>query len=374
VEVYTKHVVEEIDRKNKEIRVVNLNGGQVSFHRYDKLIIAAGSKHKSVKALSMPAENLFGLNDIHDLIKLSNYIKANNSKSAAIIGSGYIGLEAADALHKSGFSVTVIEKNDNPMHHAEVEVQHLIKELLSRNGIRFFGGIRNLKANYSGNRIESLIVEGRILEFDLILIAAGFKPNSSLAEKAKLTLGDYGGIKTDERLKTSDPHIYAAGDCLEIINEVTGRPYYLPIATIARDYGHIAGENAAGGNVRTTPVVKNISVKVLDKFFITVGLSSAEAEKYGFKFNTVSETANNLVKVIPGSDKVFGKIIYEKETKRILGASFIGGKEVSGYGDLVSALIRTMQPAGVLASVNYNYTPPLSPYINLLSLLGRKIK
>ena len=195
-----------------------------------------------------------------------------------------------------------------------------------------------------------------------------------LLRKAKLEIGEFGGIKVDSRLKTSDPHIYAAGDCIEIVDAVSGRPNYFPLATLARDQGHSAGENAVGGNSRIEPVVKNISVKLWDKFLINVGFSSAEAKEYKFKFKSVTEVANNLVKVMPGSEKVFGKIICEEDSKEILGAAFFGGNEVSGYGDIISILIKLKQPGEILSEINYNYTPPLSPFINLLSLLGRKIK
>jgi NADPH-dependent 2,4-dienoyl-CoA reductase/sulfur reductase-like enzyme len=372
VEVYTKHLVEEIERKEKEIKVVDLINGTTHFYNYDKLIITTGAKAKTIKQFSMPAENLFSLKNISDLIKLKDYISLGQGKNVIIIGSGYIGLETASAFSSQNFNVTVIERENHPLPIGEPEIQVLVKELLEKNNVRFLGGIKNLKPVYSGEKIENINVDGRLLESDIIIASIGFLPNSDLASKAKLKIGEFGGIKIDSRLKTSDPHIYSAGDCIEIINSVTGRPYYFPIATLARDYGHIAGENAAGGNRRINPVVKNISVKLWDKFLINVGLSSNEAKE--FKFKTVTHVANNLVSVMPGSEKVFGKIIYEEDSRKILGAAFIGGMEVSGYGDLISALIKLRQPGNLLSEINYNYTPPLSPYINLLSFLGRKIK
>jgi NADPH-dependent 2,4-dienoyl-CoA reductase/sulfur reductase-like enzyme len=372
VEVYTKHLVEEIERKEKEIKVVDLINGTTHFYHYDKLIIATGAKTKTIKQFSMPAENLFNLKNISDLIKLKDYISSGQSKDVIIIGSGYIGLETASAFSLQNFNVTVIEKESHPLPMGEPEIQVLVEELLEKNNVRFFGGIKNLKPVYSGEKIENINVDGRLLESDIIITSIGFLPNSDLASKAKLEIGEFGGIKIDSRLMTSDPHIYSAGDCIEIINSVTGRPYYFPIATLARDYGHIAGENAAGGNRRINPVVKNISVKLWDKFLINIGLSLNEAKE--FKYKTVTHVANNLVSVMPGSEKVFGKIIYEEDSRKILGAAFIGGKEVSGYGDLISALIKLRQPGNLLSEINYNYTPPLSPYINLLSFLGRKIK
>jgi len=373
VDVYIKHKVEEINRKEKEIKVLDLYNGTTHFYKYDKLIIATGAKPKSLKQFSIPAKNLFTLKNIANLLKVKEYLHANEVRSILVIGSGYIGLETADVLSSKGFNITVIEKENRPLPVAEPEIQLLIEDILTKNNVRFFGSVKNLKPNYSEDKIESLNVDGRIIEADMIIISVGFLPDSDLAKNAKLEIGEYGGIRVDGTLKTSDPHIYAAGDCIEIINEITKRPFYLPLATISHDYAHIAGENAAGRNKRVNPVVKNISVKLWDKFFISVGLSSSEAKENKFKFKAESDTAYNRVTVMPGSEKVFGKIIYEAESKRILGASFIGGEEVSGYGDLISALIKAKQSAKILADINYNYTPPLSPHLNLLSLLGRKI-
>jgi NADPH-dependent 2,4-dienoyl-CoA reductase/sulfur reductase-like enzyme len=373
VNVFIKHRVEEIKRKEKEIIVLDLYNGTTHFYKYDKLIIATGSKPKELKQFSLPAENLFTLKKVEELIEVLEYADKNKVRSVSVIGSGYIGLETADALSSKGLNITLIEKEEYPLPSAEPEIQLLIKEILNRNNIRFFGNVKNLKPNYSDDKVESLNVDGRIIETDLVIVSAGFEPDTGLAKKAKLEIGKYGGITVDAALKTSDPHIYAAGDCIEIINEITKQPFYLPLATISHDYAHIAGENASGNSKRVKPVVKNISVKLWDKFYISVGLSSSEAKENKFKFRSVSGTAYNRVKIMPGSEKVFGKIIYEEESKKILGASFLGKEEVSGYGDLISALIRTRQSGKVLAEINYNYTPPLSPEINLLSLLGRKI-
>ncbi|OGU72893.1 MAG: hypothetical protein A2V93_08920 [Ignavibacteria bacterium RBG_16_34_14] len=373
VDVYIKHRVEGINRKEKEIKVLDLYNGTTHFYKYDKLIIATGAKPKSLKVFSLPAKNLFTLKDITDLVKALEYLRANEIRNTTIIGSGYIGLEAADVLSSGGFNVTIIEKENLPLPAAESEIQLMIEEILVKNKVRFFGGVKNLKPNYNEDKIESINVDGRMIETDVVIVSIGFIPNSDLAKNAKLEIGEYGGIRVDATLKTSDPHIYAAGDCIEIMNEITKRPFYLPLAAISHDYAHVAGENAAGRNKRVNPVVKNISVKLWDKFFISVGLSSIEAKEDKFRFKAVKETTYNRVMIMPGSEKVFGKILYEEESKKILGASFLGGEEVSGYGDLISALIRSKQSVKFLADINYNYTPPLSPQINLLSLLGRKI-
>ena len=374
VEVFTNHLVTEINRKEKFIVSKNLNDNSVNQHYYDKLIIATGSKPKRVNYLPENAANVFTLKSISDLIKLKEFFSANNIKTAAVIGSGYLGLEVVDALKKINLEIILIEKEKLVIPSAETEISFLVQELLKKHGIMVYRNIINPKVNFENGKVISLEIDSRVIEFDLIITAAGFVPNSELAEKSKIELGMFGGIKVDNRLKTSDQNIFAAGDNIEIKNAVTNKNDYIPLATLAHEYGHIAGANAAGLNINAEPTVKNLSFKIFDKFYNVVGLSSSEAEKYGFYFSSISEVVPNLIKVMPGSENVFGKIIYEKNSKRILGAAFFGGKEVAEYGDIISILIKTKQTVNILSSINYNYTPPLSPMINLLSVLGRKIK
>jgi len=210
------------------------------------------------------------------------------------------------------------------------------------------------------------------LDCDLVLLTVGISPNNLLAVSAKLDVGSFGGIKVDKKLKTSDRNIYAAGDNIEFTNAITGRPDYFPFATYAHTFAHIAGENAAGSNVNAEPIVKNVSVKILGSYYASVGLNSNEATKNKFKTETVSAEVSNLVKVMPESRSVFGKLIFDSESITILGASFFGGSEVSGFADLVASAIYSKQKIDFLTKISYNYTPPLSPFVNLLSVLGRK--
>ncbi len=374
VDVYANHFVSEIYPKEKYILVEDIKLGKKSEFKYDKLVLATGSTARPHPLLRADYKNVFNLKNIGDLISVKEYIAENKASSAAVIGAGYIGLEAADALSSLGLEVILLEKDNLPLPSAEPEIGRLLFELLKNSDIRFFGNSGEFGVNDAGGKIVSLNIEGRIIPVDLVISAAGFVPNVTLARQAGLELGSSGAIKVNRKLQTSDLNIYAAGDNIETVNAVTGRPGYLPLATLAHVYGHIAGENAAGGSAVAEPVVRNISVKVMDKFCVTVGISETEAENFRLNYKSVYDVAPNLVEVMPGSDKVFGKIIYEREGKRILGAAFLGGREVSGYGDLISAFIKTKQPADILADVNYNYTPPLSPFVNLLSKLGRKIK
>lgn len=373
VKVYLNHYVEKIDRTKRTITVLNKLSNHRYEEQYDKLILATGSIAKYIPSLPKNLQNVFTLKNVKDYLAIKNFIENNHVRKILIIGAGYIGLEASEAFHKLGFDVTILEKESLPMPSSDIEISHLIKEILEKNKINFLGDAHDVKYKISDGKLKAITYKGWEFDFDLILIAIGFEPNNFLAVSSSLQVGKYGGIKVDQKLKTTDFNIYAAGDCIEIKNKITNKDDYIPLATIAYNSGHIAGENAAGGNAYIKPVIKNAAVKVFDKYLAYVGINSVEAKENKFKFESISATANNLVHVMPDSQKVFGKIIYEKYTQKILGAFFLGGKEVSGYADLISSFINNNIKVSELSNISFNYTPPLSPFINLMTILGKKL-
>jgi NADPH-dependent 2,4-dienoyl-CoA reductase/sulfur reductase-like enzyme len=372
VKVFAKHFVEEIDVRKKQVIVRDLIEDKMLNYDYDRLILATGSKAKTLPGFDTQLKNIFTLKNVNDLIRIDDYIKVNQVVKAVVIGSGYIGLEAAEALVKRNVQLQIIEKEARPLPGSDKEFSDEIFKILNHHKVEFLGGVSEIEPLISSDKLLAVRIGDKFIETDLVLLSVGFEPDTFLARSAKLEIGKSGGIKVDQYLKTSDRFIYAAGDNIEVANAVTGKPDYLPLATHAYELGHIAGENAAGGNVKYDPFVKNISVKIFDKFFTSVGLSSSEANRNGFEVEEAFAKAKNLVGVMPGSDYVFGKVLADKRSKRIIGASFFGGKEVSGYSDLVSALIKMKAPASTLSKINYNYTPPLSPFVNLLSIIGKK--
>jgi NADPH-dependent 2,4-dienoyl-CoA reductase/sulfur reductase-like enzyme len=374
VKVYVKHFVEEINERKKQITVQNLIEDKTLFYDYDRLIITTGSKARTLPGFDTQMKNIFTLKNLNDLIQIDKYIKENAVKNAIVIGSGYIGLEAVESLKKRNINVIVIEKESIPLSGADEEFGNEILKILTNQRIDFIGDIKEIEPVISGDKLHSVKLNEKFLETDLVLLSVGFEPDNFLAHSAKIEFGKFGGIRIDQYSKTSNRFIYAAGDNAEVINAITGKADYLPLATHAYDLGHVAGENAAGGNVKYESFIKNISVKIFNKFFTSVGLSESEAKRHGFNVKVISAKARNLVAVMPGSDYVIGKLLIDKNSHKILGASFLGGNEISGYADLISALIRLNAPATALSKINYNYTPPLSPFINLLSIIGKQVK
>ncbi|KAF0151475.1 MAG: FAD-dependent pyridine nucleotide-disulfide oxidoreductase [Ignavibacteria bacterium] len=373
VKVFTNHRVEKINRNLKTISVRNLISNHLVDFPYDKLIITSGSKAKKLEQLHQNSSNVFTFKTAADLIALQKYIALKNAKKVLIIGAGLVGLELAEALSSINLQVILIDKELLPMPNAEIVIKRRILETLNENGIEFCGGVYAPKFYFNEDYVKSIELDGWRKEIDIVIQAIGFEPNVDLSVAAKLDIGTKGGIKIDSKARTSDSNIFAAGDCIEVINRITNRPEYIPLATYARDFGYAAGENAAGGNCTVQPVIKNISVKVFDNVYVSVGLTSAEAIENKFRVDSISAEANNLVKVMPGSRKTYGNILYEIGSQRILGASFFGGREVIGYADLISLMIQNNMKASELSKINYNYTPPLSPFVNIMALLGKTL-
>ncbi len=374
VNVLINHFVKSIDAKRKEIEVLDKRTNTLIELEYDKLILTTGSKPNELSELPFELENVFSFKSVSDYLRLKTFCGSNPSDNVLIVGSGYIGLEVVESLRRRGKNVTILDESEYPLPSADEEIRLIIADELTKYNIDFINKNARTKFILSNNRFSQLKHEGRYLDFDFVIVAVGITPNNSLAETANLKVGKFGGLIVDSRLKTSNPNIYAAGDNIEITNRLTNRNDYFPLATYAHKNGHIAGENAAGGNKIAEPLIFNSSFKLFDKFISQVGLSWDQAKNLNINSKFVTAIANNKVRIMPNSSKVFGKVVYDNYSKLVLGASFIGSVEVSGYADLISSLIYNKNSVLSLAKQSYNYTPPLSPFINLLSILGRKIE
>jgi len=374
VDVFLNHLVLSINPKEKFIEVLNNLTGEKKLYDYDSLVLTTGSKAKRLPFLGADLENVFTLKSVTDFLKIKNYIESHTVKNVLIIGGGYIGCEAAEAFNLIGKSVTIVDIAENPLPTAETEIQHLIKQSLDNNNVRFIGKALNAKYVQTEGKLKGVNIDGEFIETDIALMALGVSPNNTLARDAKLELGKFGGLRIDRKARTSNQFIYAAGDNVELLNKITGKYDYIPLATYAHTYGHVAGANAAGDNLFVEPVVRNAAVKIFDNVYANAGITETEAKNYQINYSAVTSVMHNIIKVMPGSKKIFGKLIYEKEAKKILGASFYGADQAAAMADLISAMIYQNAKAEDLAKINFNYTPPKAPFVNLLSALGRKAK
>ncbi|MBN2572730.1 MAG: FAD-dependent oxidoreductase [Ignavibacteriales bacterium] len=372
--VKTNTVVKEIDRRNKQILYYDNQSNTSNIQKYDKLVLCTGSNSKKNGLITENIKNVFYLKTIKNFLDINSFLEKNFVKNITIIGAGYIGLEVVEALISRGYVINLIEKKNLPLFDFDEEVSKMIFEKLSTKGINFYPNIENLQFDSKDGYVKNIrILNQELLHTDLVLTATGFEPNNLLAHSAKLDIGKYGGLKVDNKLRTSDTNIFAAGDNTELINCVTNRPDYFPFATIAHDCGHIAGANAAGNNLTIQSVVKNVSLSLFDYSINKVGLNQNEVINHGYNYKTQDATVYNKSKNFNHRMMCYAKMIYQKDTYKILGASFIGGEEVIGMGNLISFMIKNNIGANKLTNTNFSYTPKLSSMINILEILGRKI-
>ncbi len=362
VDVKTQHRVEKIIPSRQVITVRDMNRREVVEVRYDKLILATGATPRRLNVDGEDGRNVFHLNSRENTVNILNYIKTESPKRAVIIGGGYIGMEMAEALRARGMDVTIVHRHRLPMGGLEQTTREHIVGELEKNNIHF---VTNAKIEQlvkgKNNNIEHVITNRGSFDSDLVILSLGVEPNVVLAKSAKLRLGPFGGIVTDERQQTSVDNIYAAGDCCEVKNIVSGKSMYLPLATVASRAAWVAGENAAGGKATFKGAIRAIAVKVFGIEIAQVGLSSEEAKDAGFRVATESITAYSKVAVMPGSKKTTLMLIVDLRSKRLLGANVFGPEGAVLRANTLGVAIQHKLTIDDIARFDMIYAPPFAP-------------
>lgn len=362
ITVKTLHRVERVDPGKKLLAVRDLRRGQVFDVPYDRLILATGATPRSLGIEGEEARNVFHVGSRADTLGILRHLEAESPKSAAIIGGGYIGMEMAEALRRRGLDVTIIHRHRLPVVGLELETRERLLEELTANDVRFVTNART-EALHIGRAdcVRHVITNRGTIEADIVILALGVRPNVALAKSARVRLGSTGAIATDERQQTSVDGIYAAGDCCEVKNLVSGKPMYVPLATTASRSAWVAGENAAGGRATFKGAIRAIAVKVFGLEIAHVGLSAAEAAGAGFDATTDAVTVPSKIAFMPGSGKVTVRMVFDRRTGRILGANVYGTEGCVLRADTLAVAIQHRLGVEDLARLDLIYAPAFAP-------------
>lgn len=362
VEVRTLHRVEEILPAKRALRVRNLSIGKVSEELYDKLIIATGSRARTLGVQGEEARNVFSVKSLDDGVRIRKYLDEEKPRHAVIVGGGYIGMEMADALRAQNLDVTVLHLHPLPMNGLEREASELVCEELRKHDVEYVGGARTEGFVVDRRRTVTHVVTNQgSYETDLVVIAAGVLPNSDLAKAAGIRTGVSGGILTDQRQQTNLDNIYAAGDCCEVRNLVNNKSSYIPLATVASKQGWTAGENAAGGRAEFRGALRTVAVRVFGLEVARTGLSAREAEASGFDVATETITAWTKVALMPGSSKIWIKAIADKRTQRLLGVNLVGKEGAALRANTFAVAIQHRVTIPEMQQWDLVYSPPYAP-------------
>ena len=360
------HTVEVVDIKNNKRATID----------YDKLVIATGSTPLVPDREGKDLQGVFTLSDIPDANHIKNYLE--NSKEAVVVGAGLIGLEMAEAFVTAGCRVTLIEALDRVLPALlDPDIALPLGNYLREKGVNVVCGQRvtGFQGDENG-RVRKVVAGDREYKTDLVLLSLGVRPDVSLAKAAGLSIGSTGGIAVNEYLQTSDPDIYAGGDCVENVNIVDGKKLLAPMGSTANKHGRIIGTNVCGGRETFPGVLGTAIVKVFDYNVGRVGLNESQAREAGYDTLTALVPSNEHATYYPGSREFTVKLVTEKGTGKLLGAQAIGPGDVAKRIDALAAAMTFGASVEDLSDIDLAYAPPynsaLDPLHNAANVIRNK--
>lgn len=345
---------------------------------YDRLILALGSRSRRLGIPGEEAPNVFTLKHLGDGIRIKRFLEDHRPQRAVIIGAGYISLEVAEALRRRGLETTLLYRGELPYSGLEPEVGHLIVKALEENRVRYVAKVKPQALEGDGDKAHRVVTDVGVFEADLFFVGVGVEPNVELARQAGIEIGEAGGIAVDPHMRTSDPSIFAAGDCCEKYHRVIERAVLAPMGDVANKEGRVAGENAVGGDARFNGIVGASCVKIFDLEIGVAGVSEAVAGGLGFRtISQVVETTSR-VSIYPGAKPSLLKLVADASTGRLLGGSLVGTDGEARKVNALAVALYNRMTAEDAAQLDLAYAPPFSsvldPLLVAASLLQRKVQ
>jgi len=379
MEVLTSTKATAIQSEAHQVQVVNLKNGQVSDIEYDKLVLATGSLPDVPKLEGANLGGIFTLSKIEDASTIRELIAPREIKSVAIIGAGLIGLEMAEAFASQGLEVTVIEALDWVLPKLlDFEIAAYLGKHLHVNGVNLLLGQRVVGFEDNGQGwVGKVVTEETEIEARLVLMALGVRPNTRLAKDAGLAIGHTGGISVNHYLQTSDPDIYAGGDCVENVNLITLQPILAPMGTTANKHGRVIGTNVTGGGDTFPGVLGTAIAKVFDYNVARVGLSELQAREAGYDVVTCLVPGYEYATYYPGGKEIQVKLIVDKSDSKLLGGQVVGPGETAKRIDVLATALSLGATVDDLADIDLAYAPPynsaLDPLHNAANVIRNKL-
>ena len=355
VDVLIRHEVVSIDPEQKQITVKNLQTEAVFTDIYDKLVISTGATATVPPIQGADRAHVFSMRNVNDTRRIKAFMDQKHPKTAAIIGSGFIGLEMSETLKALGLQVTVIEKLPQVSPALDADMAVHVEEYLTQQGVSV----------YTNADIREITDDAVILSDDtqipaeLVLMATGVRPNTALAKAAGVELGVAGAIRVNTRMQTNLPDIYACGDCIELFDVVTGKPFYRPLGSTANKTGRIAGDSVTGRDLEFRGVLGTGIFRVFSLAVAHTGLSEREAKAQGFDTVVCHNTKVDRPEYMGGREMII-KAVADRSTGRILGAQIVGYGGVDKRIDVFVLAITAKMKAEDLFHLDLAYAPPFS--------------
>lgn len=370
IRVKTKHEVLAIDPAAKTVAVKDLSTGKTFTESYDKLVLSPGAMPTRPPLPGIDSEKIFSLRTVEDTLRIHDYVRREKPQSAVLVGGGYIGIEVAENLRELGLDVTIVQRPKQLMNTLDYDMATFVHAKLREKGIRLELGRSVSGFEERDGQILTLIDGQDPLPADLVLLAIGVTPDSGLAKQAGLALGIKGSIVVNDRMETSVPDIYAVGDAVQVKHAVTGRDALIALAGPANKQGRIAADNICGLDSRYRGSQGSSIIKVFDLTVASTGLAEKAAASAGIDADCVVLSPGSHASYYPGARPMTMKVVFEKQTFRLLGAQIAGGEGVDKRIDVLAVALHAGMRADELKDLDLAYAPPYSSAKDPVNMAG----
>jgi NADPH-dependent 2,4-dienoyl-CoA reductase/sulfur reductase-like enzyme/rhodanese-related sulfurtransferase len=378
VDVRVLHRVEKIDRAASELEILDITNNKIYRERYDYLVLSPGAApfKPAVPGLDLPG--VFSLRDVPDMDRIIEWVATKGSVRAAIAGGGFIGLEMMEQLHQKGLHCTLFESNPQILTPLDPEMVAPIESEMRSRGVDLYlsDPVAKIEQGTSG-ALTVISRSGTQVTADIVIWSIGVKPETALAVKAGLELGSTGAVKVNEYLQTSDPRIYAVGDCIEVIHGATGTPAFIPLAGPANRQGRIAADNICGIQSKYRATFGTAIVRVFTHTIACTGANEKLLTKHGIPHQALHLHPASHASYYPGATPLALKVLYHSESGKLLGAQCVGQEGVDKRIDVLAVAMQSGLTVEDLVDLELCYAPPFGSAkdpVNMAGMIGDNIR
>jgi NADPH-dependent 2,4-dienoyl-CoA reductase/sulfur reductase-like enzyme len=366
--------VMEIDVAGRRVRARDVDSGAESWTSYDKLVITTGARPVRPDMPGADAPGVHGVQTLDDGQALLDTLARARGRRAVVVGAGYIGVEMAEALINRGFQVTVVNRGKEPMSTLDPDMGRLVHEAMEGLGITMVNDAEVTKVlTHSDGHARAVATDDAEYPADLVVLGIGVRPETTLARAAGLPLGARGGLLTDLAMRVrGHADIWAGGDCVEVLNLVSGQEQYVPLGTHANKHGQIIGANVGGGYATFPGVVGTAVSKICDLEIARTGLREKDADRVGLQYETVTIQSTSRAGYYPGASPMTVKMLAERRTGRLLGVQIVGREGAAKRVDIAAVALTAQMTVEQMTALDLGYAPPFSPVWDPVLVAARK--
>ncbi|MFJ3668877.1 FAD-dependent oxidoreductase [Streptomyces sp. NPDC090106] len=374
IDLRTRTEVVEIDVAGRRVRARDVDSGAESWTSYDKLVIATGARPIRPDLPGADAAGVHGVQTLDDGQALLDTLARTRGRRAVVVGAGYIGVEMAEALINRGYEVTVLNRGSEPMSTLDPDMGRLVHEAMEGLGITMVDDTEVTEVLTDGDgRVRAVATADAEYPADVVVLGIGVRPETELARAAGLPLGRHGGLLTDLAMRVrGHEDIWAGGDCVEVLDLVSGQERHIALGTHANKHGQVIGTNVGGGYATFPGVVGTAVSKVCDLEIARTGLREKDARRVGLQYETVVIESTSRAGYYPGASPMTVKMLAERRTGRLLGVQIVGREGAAKRVDIAAVALTAGMTVERMTALDLGYAPPFSPVWDPVLVAARK--